>query len=313
VVTLDQATPLPATVDRDVWRVMAHELGHSFGLGDEYSEDPGAFNAPETSLDSYANLTSEAAVLDSTNKFRADLVKWNWRRIRKAAVIRELVVPPPSGTDFAIKVLTGHALQFVAGDKIRLRAREWKKALNRDPFESATELEFVSSNATGDEMTVRGVPGPLDPLKLPVGSIAYIPLPAVDGTPGDARLIAPKIAAFMQDNNRPLTAWPCDPAAHLGLNAEGRRRGSQPQIPAFNGYTGMRAWTHRNDVHVVGLYAGGRLRGCGIYHPTGYCMMRNSHSDTSAFCPVCRFVMVDLIDPFKHFEIDRLYAAMYPD
>ena len=35
-----QTVALPASVDRQVWRTIAHELCHSFGLGDEYAELP---------------------------------------------------------------------------------------------------------------------------------------------------------------------------------------------------------------------------------------------------------------------------------
>jgi hypothetical protein len=30
------------------------------------------------------------------------------------------------------------------------------------------------------------------------------------------------------------------------------------------------------------------------------------------FCAVCRHVIVDFGDPFKHFEIDRAYDDIYP-
>jgi hypothetical protein len=41
--------------------------------------------------------------------------------------------------------------------------------------------------------------------------------------------------------------------------------------------------------------------------------MRNSYSeDTAEFCAVCRFVLVDFIDPSKHDSIDRDYDAIYP-
>jgi hypothetical protein len=41
-------------------------------------------------------------------------------------------------------------------------------------------------------------------------------------------------------------------------------------------------------------------------------MMRDNHDETSEFCAVCRYVMVDHIDPYKHFAIDRDYDDIYP-
>jgi hypothetical protein len=63
---------------------------------------------------------------------------------------------------------------------------------------------------------------------------------------------------------------------------------------------------------IVGLYEGGDQSTCGIFHPTGTCMMRRTHSDTAWFCAVCRYVMVDMIDPFYHYRIDQGYTLFYP-
>jgi hypothetical protein len=309
VIAIDGTVPLPMSVDRKVWRTTAHELCHSFGLGDEYVEGLRRFTAPEEDLNEDANLTSESAVV-SAGRFRSDLIKWNWRRARKAAVLRELILPP-SGTEFDIEVLTGQAFQFAAGDKVRLRAREWKTVIGFDPFECPTELEVVSHNAAGDVITVRGSPSDLDLTMIPVGSVVYVPVPMPDGSPGEARMIAPKVAQYIDDNNRPLTPWPCDPAAQIGDDDEGNDRGKQPQVPGFDLFSGL--WSHRNDVRVVGLYAGGDQHACGIFHPAGDCMMRRSKTGATGFCAVCRFVLVDTIDPDKHWWIDREYDSIYPD
>jgi hypothetical protein len=63
---------------------------------------------------------------------------------------------------------------------------------------------------------------------------------------------------------------------------------------------------------IVGFYEGGSLASRGIFHPTGTCMMRDNHLDTSEFCAVCRYIMVEYINPFHHFQIDRDYDDIYP-
>jgi hypothetical protein len=304
--TLDGTVALSAAVDRDVWRAIAHELGHSFGLDDEYVDTPGSFTKPESTLDGWGNVTTEAAVRDSGGKIRAGLIKWNWRRARKAAILRDFVIP--SGSNFLIKVRRGQAFQFAAGDKVWLRAREPKKVIKGSTFECSTELTVVSHNAAGDELIVSGSPNLLELVFFKEESIVYASVKLADGS--EARMIAPKIAKFMEDNDRPLTPKVCDVALQVAFNAAGDRIGSLPQIPAYDGYDGF--WSHRNDVRVVGLYAGGDQQGCGIFHPAGACMMRNAHSETSQFCAVCQFVMVEMIDPNAHWWIDRDYAAQYP-
>ncbi len=307
-VSIDASAPLPVTVDRDVWRVTAHELGHSLGLGDEYVDLPGIFTAPEGSLDRDGNLTSVAAVLNGA-RFSSARVKWNWRRVVKAAMLVEPIMPP-AGSEFDIKVGPGHAFQFSPGDKVRLRERIHKQVLRRDPFECSSALVVVSINAAGDVLRVSGSPDPAELSRFRDGSVVYIPAPLPGGAAGEARLVAPKIAKYIDDNNRPLTPWPNDPTAQLGLDDRGRWRGTVAQVPAYDGYDVL--WTHRNDARVVGLYAGGSGLGDGIFHPAGSCMMRNTNADTSAFCAVCRFVMVDLIDPRAHWWIDRDYDKIYP-
>jgi hypothetical protein len=70
----------------------------------------------------------------------------------------------------------------------------------------------------------------------------------------------------------------------------------------------------------VGLYEGGYLFECGVYHPTGQCMMNLGYERTvggfavaDPFCPVCRYAMVELLDPSKHGLIDADYEYEYPE
>jgi hypothetical protein len=67
-----------------------------------------------------------------------------------------------------------------------------------------------------------------------------------------------------------------------------------------------------NNHHVVALYDGGDTFLCGIYHPTGSCNMRSKGSKTG-FCQVCRYIMIDQIDPTKHNkEVENYTYKSYP-
>jgi hypothetical protein len=63
---------------------------------------------------------------------------------------------------------------------------------------------------------------------------------------------------------------------------------------------------------VIGLYSGGGHKGCGIFRPAGQCMMRSPDLEGNEFCQVCRFAIVDAIDPAQHGWIDRDYDKSYP-
>ena len=63
---------------------------------------------------------------------------------------------------------------------------------------------------------------------------------------------------------------------------------------------------------IIGLYDGGALFHCNVFHPGGICMMRNRHvREHQRFCHVCRYVLVDVIDPAKHGDLDAVYFKEY--
>jgi hypothetical protein len=65
---------------------------------------------------------------------------------------------------------------------------------------------------------------------------------------------------------------------------------------------------------------GGRYK-CGIYRPTGICIMaRKSFGGLADECPqayqfclVCRYAMVDAADPTRHAQVEAQFLKRYPD
>lgn len=69
-----------------------------------------------------------------------------------------------------------------------------------------------------------------------------------------------------------------------------------------------------NKANIVGLYEGGAGYDCGIFHPAGQCIMRtNIKSRTARFCHVCRYLIIDRVDPIRHKELDAIYQGEYPE
>ena len=72
----------------------------------------------------------------------------------------------------------------------------------------------------------------------------------------------------------------------------------------------------RNKHQVVGLYAGGYRYHSKIYHPTARCMMRQGliNRKYTELCAVCRYTLVNLINPlkFKEFDDDYMKRKIYP-
>jgi hypothetical protein len=84
-----------------------------------------------------------------------------------------------------------------------------------------------------------------------------------------------------------------------------------PEIPDFTGIALGAGFPSVVLPLIVGLYEGGVGSNSGMFHPTGVCVM-NNHEFASLFCHVCKYVLVDAIDPSKHYFIDPDYEDIYP-
>jgi len=309
--TLDPI-PIPNRASADSSRTMTHELAHSFGVGDEYEDLRQRFQTQNEQFPRFGNLTTELNAQDVNGVFSGDDVKWNWHRIAKAAVIDgpnpdQSPITEPSAGVFKIPLRLGQGLQFKQGDTVVLRLRPRLTALGKalTVLASTRQLEVGISPEANSIVAVASTAGAVTLADLAIfvpGSIVYVPTKApasaVATTPF-AEMIALNVKNEISGHNRPLTAVPC--ANRIGPNV---------QTPDLTNITIRGCFSHKT--RIVGLYEGGNRFACGVYHPTGNCMMRHDHDSSAQFCAVCRYVIVDFVNPFHHFQIDRDYADIYP-
>ena len=313
----------PLTLDvlrPDTWRTFAHELGHTFGLGDEYAEGSETYAGTEADLVDAANLTTLDTVIDPSDpdkhKVRYDQIKWNWHRIRTAAFLARPLGLRLGGLYLAF-VRKRSVNPFAKGDPVRLRQRDTRKVIGNDPVVS--NVEFVVDSVSPDDLDP-----PHDPALMTLvlknesiginaeafgaGSVVYVPIPAPE--PHDPvlhpylTLVGPGGERLMDKAGSTMQGAVCD-TDFLSPNT-----GTGPQVPAEE--DPLRKIASVDRPGVVGVYYGGRLYACGILHPTGHCMMRNSGDDSERFCPVCRYALVDRIDPDQHAWINLDYEKQYP-
>jgi hypothetical protein len=259
-------------------------------------------------------------------KYSGDEIKWNWHRISKAAVIlpnkNDPAKPPitDSAGTFEIPVRLGHGLQFNQGDKVLLRLRKWDEPLKKKPDtlsqDQLLEIVEVKKFELGvtdppprDRIVVKPVNAGSVTLaqleRFKEGSIVYLPAPAPESVRDPvkypfAEMVPLNIKQAITAQNRPLTPVPCIDTP-----------GAFTEIPDLtNVEVNLRGRFFKP--FIVGIYEGGGKDTCGIMRPAGKCMMRNNHEDHAFFCPVCRYVIVDFVDPFLHFEIDQEYQFVYP-
>jgi hypothetical protein len=301
-----------------------HEVAHSFGLGDEYNEK-GTMPQSEDVDATNGNLQKQADLEDPTHDINGDLIKWRWHRIRKAAVIAGTISEVQPGK-FRIPVVLGQANQFAIGDEVLLRVRQFPDPLPRNPDVSSL-LEVIGvadPDGLQDPAEPAGPDNPLvggiivtategetftadDATTFYEGCIIYLPVPASELVIEPDYLFAEMIAKNIKDH---LTERGCalnqDPASDVLCVPDK----NDVQKPVKLDVDLPFCFCHKN--RIVGLYTGGNLYDCGVYHPTGNCIMRNSNSDGKEFCAVCRYLLVDIIDPYKHFSIDLDYEKIYP-
>lgn len=313
-----------------------HEIGHSFGLGDEYNENGTMPDAMEIDAD-YGNLQKHVDLQDpTTHDLDGDLIKWRWHRIRKAAVMLGPITQVQPGK-FRIPVVPGQANQFAVGNEVLLRVRRFPNPLPRLNFSADAGLRdtrisnlleiigIADPDGLQDPARPAGSDNPIvgavmvsasagqtftgvEAARFDAGCIVYLPVPASELVASPDYLFAEMIAKNIKDH----------------LTERGRALNQDPDndhicVPDKNDIQEPVkiddvdlpfCFCHKNQI--VGLFTGGKTYDCGVYHPTGSCIMRNSDSNGKEFCAVCRYLLVDSIDPFKHFSIDLDYGKIYP-
>jgi hypothetical protein len=317
---------VPTDIFYSVWLTAAHELGHALTLGDEYGGKTGGPTAAQAiAIKNRPNIQLRTELVDATGNIgNIDLIKWgSWPRIAKGGVLATNPAPAAGGK-FTLTLNDGKAAGFRANDVVRLRTRPLATAQAPSPrfkVESVADNTLVIVPLTGNV---------LDPAKFPASSIVIAPVRAKDPdlaadkygddlTLADQNMLAQRVgltgnplnanpgngeASPPNDNmNRPCPDIENQLAATPATNFPGRKA---PKPPAFS------SWT-------IGLYDNGGEFNCGVFRPTGVCIMNNpSRLDPKTknlniydFCLICRYAMVDAFDPTVYGAVEDDYRERY--
>jgi hypothetical protein len=237
------------------------------------------------------------------------------QRIRKAAVVTG--APSGNGPTFTIAVVPGHGLQFADGDTVLLRLRRPGELLGKATFILPSAPLKVVKPIVTDSVNVQATTGIsvtlADLQKFTPGSILFLPVPApasvLSATYPFAEIVAKNVKDLISKNHDSLYHQPAADTVTDEI-----RRNREIQHPDLDDLAlPLPAQFHGKDrQRIVGLYEGGHRYATGIFHPTGTCVMRHPRVGSSEFCAVCRYIMVDFVNPFRHFEIDLDYDDIYP-
>jgi hypothetical protein len=323
-----------------------HEIAHSFGVNDEYGRlaDGGSGAMPAGGVDeqktfTYGNVTPLREVVSGTG-ITGDTLRWRWPRIRSAGVLAGPPVPDPSVANvFTIRLSPGRPTNipgdaFNVGDTVFLRQRPLYKPSQMNPPTLTPALKsppLAVISVADHQLQARLQSGSLNPADFSAtgfdAPILFNPVPAAASAAAThdqyAEIMSQFIRAHITSSGRPLNAlpvpnpaqpWVCTPPAGDGfLEAQQARN-----LPAAASFPGGRLPAIPS--RIIGAYEGGSTFSCGIYHPAGACIMRaplasgNERGITSfdkgevhGFCAVCRYLIVDRIDPRLHWLIDASY------
>jgi hypothetical protein len=321
--------PLPPNPSLNAVATVAHEVSHALGLLDEYGEFEQLIipDAEVNKLESKGNVQPAKDLAISTADPRLDPaklkdIKWLWPRLSAAGVLRDLPVAAATAGELVVRLRKGHAADFRKNDIVKLR----KQGLIPSPAESVRLTVTLRPDLARDEVTVK----PLDPstsvtlADWPAGSLLIRPVrgaktPADPNGP-DLPLVAQVILDHLALAQIPLNPRPAAAGHPAPLCIKDEAATHLPskvvQIPG-KPPAALKRPTHAQ--HIVGLYDGGARYFCGVYHPSGECLMRQlTFFDTRArervypLCWVCAYWLVDRLDPTKHRVIERAFAGRYP-
>jgi hypothetical protein len=160
-------------------------------------------------------------------------------------------------------------------------------------------------------------------------STVIVTVPRLDAAGHEQGLMHARIGQLMHDTNSPLNRKQGTTCADATVNFV--------QSPV--NFLPDTFLPRRYITRIVGLYDGGHAFSCGIYHPQGLCQMRSHYArapqddsgeilfdepegillvptrkaELTDFCPVCKYILVDDIDPSSHGAIDDEYDKQYPE
>lgn len=304
-------SPPANTASADKSRTFAHEVSHSFFLDDEYGEREGPSGRTSAEINLYSNIILEADAMRA-GQIHGDEIKWNWHRIKKAAMLSG-DIQDAGGGKFRVPLVLGQGFQFAIGDTVHFRFRQYPTPLIKNP-KLSPPLEITDPAPVAEAIHVKLKAGAVFNYpnlvaaaqfinEFKQGSIIYIPVEAPASVKTNdypyAEIVGKNIKDYITANHKPLTAFP----SVIDTNNI-----QQPIIPGVS----LPDCFNKNRPRIVGLYSGGDTYHKGYFHATGNCMMRDDHTDGREFCAVCSYILTDTIDPYKHFETDREYQKIYP-
>jgi hypothetical protein len=288
--------------------VLSHELTHALNLLDEYegSDNPNHSTVDNASPQEIQELHASSNVTPLQDVFSAarpkgidpGRAKWDLDRIALASPLALQASGNNTNTlDVQLQAKQGSRWQNAMTQQRQVFLRH--PDLTRDPTDPTSKplgpLTIAqTSNLAGDTLTLKLASGTTS-ATFPARSTLY--LPRRDKNNAIQRVIHPSVIAHILSNGSfaPQPTGKCHQFSDAAENPPATI--ANFTLPAVAADT-------------VGLYEGGGTWTCRVFRPCGDCRMRNfdpAGKQQIRFCFVCKYMLVNLIDPSVHDVIDALY------
>jgi len=296
---------IPLAID-EVINTVAHEFGHSFNLGDEYESFSGDYEMG----DYYDNIASISTIkLDAGYKTNRKIIpdKVKWFDLLRIELSNPLIEDSSqAGNNLKIKVDPKYAGKWAEAKKknklvnIRnpVKGRQ-QLPMPADEAHYITALQIVSVDTATGIIMLGGANLPASIPVFPKGSFIFVPRRDENGNL--IFLVEKKVYEFLKN----------DPAhKNLPLNA------NDNHTTVNNGYDEPKDISGFSPAccdaeKTIGVYEGGNEYTGFQYRPAGNCKMRDSsESGDGEFCHVCKYLIVNRVDPQLHDTLDKQY---YPE
>jgi hypothetical protein len=303
--------------------VVAHELSHNLGLGDEYGDGKGAsFTDGADDYPQDPNLQAKIAMVSvaaGPPPYNAAKIKWLWPRIKKAGVLTRKLLPADITSDgIHVPLLRRHGLTFAVGDVVRFKAWPVSRNLLIDQLQNKFFRVKTREEGSVTILPVTVAAGTNDVTDVPMSGFDSAPflnlfwddkkyslIQPLRVAGNEIKLVADSILKHIEAKDGPLNADPGNPTAACVAAGDIASIMTPRNLPALSR-------TPRTKADIIGIYEGGFYRDCGVFRPAGRCRMRDSDITTIPFCHVCRYIIVDTVDPSRHGDLDLLYPEVSP-
>lgn len=367
--------PAMTLASHDLRSLFAHELAHALGLGDEYGGKPRLPHWVWAEDD--GNLQAEGdqdgvpreGTLAGPDGLDGERIRWNHHRIARAYLLERegtIEAVPPDSVDppyeeegaraYVVRLRPGQIQRalddgFDLADGTHLVVRLRSRPTSRRPLDDwvvSPSVLFLDCDPATDRVHVREfVSGGLAEFILALEArradmedpILFASVYAEAEIDHQARLVSKLIRDHVTSTRRPLDAPPVSAAATWscaddGLDQDDTRWPALTNRPAALA-KGRPFFPARR---LPGVWSGGHIFDCGVFHPTAHSIMRGSIASAppsgvapeelalppgdepppeighaNEFCPVARYLLIDRLDPTQHHRLEAQLSARDPD